>query len=372
MESVGTLAGGIAHDLNNVLAPILLSAGLLRSEVSDRGQLALLETVQACAQRGADLVQQVLQFARGVEGRQLTVNPVHVLRDVLTVLRDTLPRSIEIRVDTPVEPWLVEGDPTQMHQVLLNLAVNARDAMPRGGRLTIAMENVVVDETYAGMNVDAKPGRYVLFTVADTGEGIPPELRDRIFEPFFTTKAVGKGTGLGLPTSAAIVKTHGGFINLWSDVGQGTRFNVYWPAQEFDGEAAAEAPTAARLPRGNGEMILVIDDEESVRNVARLTLERFGYRVLLAGNGAEAVAVFAVNRAEIAAVITDMAMPVMDGPATIVALKSLDPATKIIVTTGLATDEGIAQAEFAGVVDFVPKPYTADILLRTLHDALHR
>jgi PAS domain S-box-containing protein len=372
MESVGTLAGGIAHDLNNVLAPILLSAGLLRNEVGDPRQLALLDTVQACAQRGADLVRQVLQFARGVEGRHLIVNPVHVLRDVLKVLRDTLPRSIEIHFDAPADSWLVEGDPTQMHQVLLNLAVNARDAMPRGGRLTISIENVVVDETYAGMNIDAKPGRYVLFTVADTGEGIPADVRERIFEPFFTTKEVGKGTGLGLSTSAAIIKSHDGFINVWSEIAQGSRFNVYWPAQEFDGEAVAEATPPSRLPRGNGELILVIDDEESVRNVARVTLERFGYRAVLAANGAEAVAVFAVNRAEIAAVITDMAMPVMDGPATIVALKSLDPAARIIVTSGLSSDEGIAQAELAGVQDFVPKPYTAENLLRTLDDLLHR
>ncbi|HEY4306704.1 MAG TPA: PAS domain S-box protein [Gemmatimonadaceae bacterium] len=374
MESVGTLAGGIAHDLNNVLAPILLSVGLLRNELVDVRQLALLETVQACAQRGADLVQQVLQFARGIEGRHMTVNPVHVLRDVLKVLRDTLPRSIEVRFDAPTDTWLVEGDPTQMHQMLLNLAVNARDAMPRGGRLTIALENALVDETYAGMNIDARPGKYVLFTVTDTGEGISAQMRERIFEPFFTTKEIGKGTGLGLSTSVSIVKSHGGFINVYSDAGQGAKFNVYWPAQEFDGAEAAEAAeavTTSRLPRGNGELILVIDDEESVRSVARAALERFGYRVLLAANGAEAVAAFAVNRSEVAAVITDMAMPVMDGPATIIALKSLDPNAKIIATSGFATDEGLAQVEMAGVRDFVPKPYTADILLKTLHELLH-
>jgi PAS domain S-box-containing protein len=370
MESVGTLAGGIAHDLNNVLAPILLSAGLLRGELNDSRQLALLETVQSCAQRGAELVQQVLSFARGVEGRHIVVSPVHVLRDALKVMRDTFPRSIDISFDAPADVWAVLGDPTQLHQVLLNLAVNARDAMPRGGTLELTLENISVDETYASMHVGAQPGRYVLVSVADTGGGIPLELRDRIFEPFFTTKEVGKGTGLGLSTSAAIVKSHGGFVDVESEVGRGTTFKVFWPAAPSDSmQEEAGEPLAA--PRGNGELILVVDDEDAVRRAARATLERFGYRAMLAANGAEGVAQYAVHRTEIAATITDMAMPVMDGPSMIVALKAIDPDARIIATSGLATEDGVAKVEQAGVRHFVPKPYTADVLLRALDEILH-
>jgi PAS domain S-box-containing protein len=370
MESVGTLAGGIAHDLNNVLAPILLSAGLLRGELKDSRQLALLETVQSCAQRGAELVQQVLSFARGVEGRHIVVSPVHVLRDALKVMRDTFPRSIDIGFDAPAEVWAVLGDPTQLHQVLLNLAVNARDAMPRGGKLELTMENMHVDETYASMHVGARPGRYVLVSVTDTGGGIAPELRDRIFEPFFTTKEVGKGTGLGLSTSAAIVKSHGGFVDFESEVGRGSTFKVFWPAAPSDA-AQEEAAEASTVPRGNGELVLVVDDEDAVRRATRATLERFGYRAMLAANGAEGVAQFAVHRNEIAATITDMAMPVMDGPSMVVALKAIDPDAKIIATSGLATEHGVARVEQAGVRHFIPKPYTADVLLRTLSEVLH-
>lgn len=371
MESVGTLAGGIAHDLNNVLAPILLSAGLLRGELHDGKQLALLETMQSCAQRGAELVQQVLSFARGVEGRHIVVSPVHVLRDALKVMRDTFPRSIDIGFDASADVWAVIGDPTQLHQVLLNLAVNARDAMPRGGRLELTLENVTVDETYASMHVDAKPGRYVVASVTDTGGGIPPELRERIFEPFFTTKEVGKGTGLGLSTSVAIVKSHGGFVDVESEVGRGSTFKVFWPAAPS--EAAEEAPEEpATMPRGNGELVLVVDDEDAVRRAARATLERFGYRTMLAANGAEGVAQYAVHRGEIAAVITDVAMPVMDGPSMIVALKAIDSGARIIATSGLATEHSIARMEEAGVQHFIPKPYTAETLLRTLNDVLHR
>ncbi|HEX3866650.1 MAG TPA: PAS domain S-box protein, partial [Gemmatimonadaceae bacterium] len=329
MESVGTLAGGIAHDLNNVLAPILLSVALLRADIDDPPLAELLETVETCAKRGADLVQQVLSFARGVEGRQVLVNPHHLMHDLVRVMRDTFPRSIDIAFEAPPLLWTVVGDPTQMHQVFLNLGVNGRDAMPGGGRLSVSMENAVLDETYAAMNIDSRAGAYVVVTVADTGPGIPLEIRERIFEPFFTTKGVGQGTGLGLSTSLAIVKSHGGFIHVYSEPGQGTTFKVYFPANTTARVVEAIAVDRNHLPRGDDELILVVDDESAVRNIAQATLQRFGYRVLLAANGAEAVALFAVHRGEIAAVLTDMAMPVMGGPATIIALKAIDPTVKI-------------------------------------------
>jgi CheY-like chemotaxis protein len=242
--------------------------------------------------------------------------------------------------------------------------------MPNGGQLNLVAENVVLDATYAAMNIDARPGAYVRVTVADTGPGIPPEIRDRIFEPFFTTKEVGKGTGLGLSTSLAIVKSHGGFIPVYSEVGQGSKFKVYLPANTTPVAANDVAVEQSRLPRGNGELILLVDDEVAIREIAGATLERFGYRVMPAANGAEAVALFAVHRGDIAAVITDMAMPVMDGPAMIVALKSIDASVKIVGSSGLASNDGVAKAVGAGVEHFVPKPYTAETLLKTLKEVL--
>jgi PAS domain S-box-containing protein len=372
MESVGTLAGGIAHDLNNVLAPILLSLALIKAEVKDERLVSLLDTVDECAQRGAELVQQVLSFARGVEGRHVPVDLLSLTRELLKVTRDTFPRTIDVRFEPATEVWPVLGDPTQIHQVLLNLLVNARDAMPHGGRVTISMENIVLDETYAAMNIDARAGSYVRIEVVDSGPGIPAELRDRIFEPFFTTKELGHGTGLGLSTSLAIVKSHGGFIHVYSEPGQGARFRVCWPATT---SATGEAPAIAEarpLPRGNGELILVVDDEPAVRTIAKATLERFGYRVLLAANGAEAVAFFAAQRGDIAVVITDMAMPVLDGPAMVVALRAIDPSVKVIASSGMTANGDVAKMFGGGVEHFVPKPYTAETLLGTLDQVLRR
>ncbi len=370
MESIGTLAGGIAHDLNNVLAPIIMSVEMLKDLARTEEDSELLEGLRRSALRAAELVKQVLSFARGVEGRRIAVNPAHVLRELLQVMRDTFPKLIHLRFAPARDLWMVTGDPTQLHQVFLNLCVNARDAMPGGGDLEITAENVVLDETYSGMNLDCRPGPYVMVKVTDTGTGIPQEIRDRIFEPFFTTKETGKGTGLGLSTSLAIVKSHGGFIHLYSEVGAGTKFKVYLPADTAGSireNAAVEQPL---LPRGGGELVLVVDDEEIIRTVVQGTLERFGYRVLLAGNGAEAVAIYALRRAEIALVLTDMAMPVMDGPATIIALKLMNPQVRIVGSSGLAASGEVARAVGAGVEDFLAKPYTAGAMLKMFQEVL--
>jgi CheY-like chemotaxis protein len=259
----------------------------------------------------------------------------------------------------------VLGDPTQLHQVLLNLCVNARDAMPQGGTLVISAENRVLDEHYAGLNLEAQPGPYVFLQVEDSGTGIPPELIEKIFDPFFTTKEVGKGTGLGLSTSLAIVRSHGGFFRVYSEVDKGTKFNVYLPAQTEKPAATLEG-AATELPRGHGELILVIDDETSVQQITRQTLEAFGYRVVLASDGAEAVAIFAQRSREIAAVLTDMMMPVMDGPATIQVLRKMSPTLPIIAASGLSANAPVTQAASLGVKHFLPKPYTADTLLKVL------
>lgn len=369
MESIGTLAGGIAHDLNNVLAPIMMSVEMLRELNPSEEAQTILTTLEASALRGADLVRQVLSFARGVEGARVPVRMAPVLRDLLKVVRDTFPKSIDVHLELPPDLATVIGDATQIHQVLLNLCVNARDAMPHGGRIVLSLQNVVLDDTYAAMNPSAQPGAYVMIQVADTGSGIPPQLRDKVFEPFFTTKEIGKGTGLGLSTTLAIVKSHGGFISLYSEVGRGTRFKVYLPA-DLATSSAGTVPEPGTLPRGQGELVLVVDDEDAVREIARLTLERYGYRVVCASNGAEAVALYVRHQAEVAVVLTDMAMPIMDGPALIQALRAINPSVRIIGSSGLASNGGLTRALGAGVPQFVTKPYSAHQLLTTLRAAL--
>ncbi len=370
MEGIGTLAGGIAHDLNNTLTPILMSIEVLRDMVTEEDGHQLLSTLQSNAERGAELVRQVLSFARGVEGRRLTISLPELMREIFKIMQDTFPKSINLNLKPGNSLWNVSGDPTQIHQVFLNLCVNARDAMPSGGHLTIDLENISLDETYASMNRDALPGKYVRVTVEDTGTGISTEIQEKIFEPFFTTKEIGEGTGLGLSTTLAIVKSHGGFISLRSEPGKGTRFQVYFPALAGSVVLEQKADQAPRLPRGSGELVLVVDDEESIRQIAQGTLEHFGYRVLLANNGTEAVARYAQQQQEIAVVLTDMAMPIMDGAALIVALKAINPAVRIISSTGLSAEGDMAKALAAGVKHFIQKPYTAESMLKVLAELL--
>ena len=370
MEGIGTLAGGIAHDLNNMLAPILMSLEILKLKFPDEETARLLDTLLTSAQRGADLVWQVLSFARGVEGQRVTVNPVHIMDDIARIVRDTFPKSILMQVAAPEDLWSVLGDPTQLHQVFLNLCVNARDAMPQGGRITVRLENIVLDETYAAMNPGFTGGPYVVVEVADTGMGIPQAVQEKIFDPFFTTKEIGKGTGLGLSTSLGIVRSHNGFIHVYSESGEGTKFKVYLPAHLSPEIVEKAVIEKTRLPRGNGELILVVDDEEAIRQTVKSTLERFGYQAVLAAHGAEALSIFAMRRNEIAVVLTDMAMPIMDGPSTIIAMLSIDPKVRIIGSSGLSSNSSVAKAVGVGIEHFVPKPYTADVLLKTLRKIL--
>ncbi|HVZ78312.1 MAG TPA: ATP-binding protein, partial [Gemmatimonadaceae bacterium] len=289
--------------------------------------------------------------------------------DLERIIRDSCPKSITVRATVARDLSMIVGDPTQLHQVLLNLAVNARDAMPEGGTLTIAAGNVEMDEAFAAAIPDAHAGRYVMLEVSDTGVGIPPEIRDRIFDPFFTTKEPGKGTGLGLSTTAAIVRSHGGAMTLQSAVGRGSTFRVYLPAGAA-AEASRGAETPPVAPRGRGEFVLVVDDEPAVRTVAQRTLETFGYRVLTAADGAEAVALFARRHADIALVVTDMMMPVLDGVGTIHALRRIRPDVRVVAASGLAVNGQVARAAEAGVRHFLPKPYTTTELLTVVRAAL--
>jgi PAS domain S-box-containing protein len=370
MESIGTLAGGVAHDLNNILAPIMMSIDILKLSVPDPQARIILETIEVSAQRGADIVRQVLSFARGLEGERVEVQPRHLLKDLECIIKDTFPKNIRLQFSIPNDTWTIWGDPTQVHQILLNLCVNARDAMPNGGSLTVGVENRVLDEQYAAMNLGTKPGRYVNISVTDSGTGIPPAIRDKIFDPFFTTKELNKGTGLGLSTVMAIVKSHEGSIDVYSEQGKGTTFNVCLPAMELSPDERKEHPEEISLPRGNGETVLVIDDEASILTITSQTLQAFGYRVLTATDGADAVAVYAQHTKEITVVLIDMMMPVMDGPAAIHALMRLSPAIKIIAASGLNANESVAKAAGAGVKHFLTKPYTAATLLNTLRAIL--
>jgi CheY-like chemotaxis protein len=286
----------------------------------------------------------------------------------MQIAKETFPRSIEIRTDTQKDIWIISGDATQLHQVIMNLCVNARDAMPEGGILSISAENLLIDENYARMNIDAKVGQYVVITVSDTGTGIPPEILDRIFDPFFTTKQPGKGTGLGLSTSLAIVKSHGGFINVYSEVGKGTVFKVYLPVVKTTEVQKVEEQL--ELLAGHGELILVVDDEAMVRQITSSILETHGYKVLTANDGKEAIKVYKQNREKIKAVLMDMMMPVMDGQACIRALRRVNPDIKIIAVSGLAEKEKLAKVAVTHVKAFLPKPYVAKKLLKTIHEVI--
>ncbi|TVQ90012.1 MAG: PAS domain S-box protein [Deltaproteobacteria bacterium] len=369
LETIGTLAGGIAHDLNNVLAPILLSVAMLRAMISDAELAESLAIIETSAQRGADMVRQLLGFARGYELCGGEVDVSKVVQDVAMIVRDTFPKNISLSVQVDSELHRVGGDATQIHQVLMNLLVNARDAMSEGGMLQIEAKNVSLDEHYAAMSGISSLGAHVCLTVADSGMGMTQAQVDQIFDPFFTTKEVGKGTGLGLSTVAAITRSYGGFVQVESEVGRGSTFHVFLPAHETGAEASLDEQTA-QVMRGQGELILVIDDEVSVRDITTQTLRAFGYRVLAASDGAEAIAEYAQHGHEIALVLTDMIMPVMDGPTTIRALKRMDPDVKIIGASGLGTDEAVARASKGGLEHFLPKPYTAETLLRAIRDVL--
>lgn len=364
MESIGTLAGGIAHDLNNILSPILMAVEILKLKTNDEDALQWLSILQTNSERGADMVKQVLSFARGIEGERIPLALRSLVKEITKILSETLPKSILIKTNIAADLSLVSADATQIHQVLMNLCVNARDAMPRGGELSINLENISVDENYVLTNLDAKPGDYVLISVTDTGTGIKPDVVERIFEPFYTTKDVGKGTGLGLSTALTIIKSHSGFINVYSESGNGTRFEIYLPAIENPQSFSVEK-TVTGLPKGSGELILLVDDEEPIRLITKGTLESFGYRVLTANDGTEAIALYAQHKDQISVVLTDMMMPFMDGQATIRALSKINPNVKIIAASGLtAHEKDIENIETVKL--FLTKPFTAEKLLKAL------
>lgn len=370
MESIGTLAGGIAHDLNNILAPILMAVEMLQSKLTEPGDQRFLSLIEASARRGSDIVKQVLTFARGVEGERVLVQLKHLAKETVKMIRETFPKNIRTVTHFAADLWTITGDSTHLHQVLMNLCVNARDAMPAGGTLSLAVENVHFDESRATMVPGAKAGPYVLLRVEDSGSGIPPEIVDKIYDPFFTTKAPGKGTGLGLSTVLGIVRSHGGFISVQSEMDAGTKFWVYLPATT-QGQASADAEAGKdETPRGCGELILVVDDEAAIGEMAQKLLERQGYAVWKASDGTEAVALVAQDPGKIQLVLTDMMMPFMDGLALVRVLKRMDPNFKVIVASGFGEGDKISELTALGVQSFLAKPYSAKDLLNAVHEAL--
>lgn len=329
----------------------------------------MLAILKINAERAGEMIRQVLEFARGIEGERIELQSTHLIKEVAKILESTFPKTIDIKVSIAKDLSPVVGDATQLHQVLMNLSVNARDAMPNGGSLTIEAENAYLDENYARMHFKAKQGRYVCIRVTDTGIGMPPEVIEKIYEPFFTTKEEGKGTGLGLPSIRGIVKGHGGFIDVYSEVGKGTEFRIYIPAATST-EVRPEEEEMSGLPTGHGELILIVDDEIPLLEVAKKTLEDNGYRVLTARDGTEGLAVYAEHRKKIDAVVMDMVMPYLDGPATIRAIQRLDPDVKIIASSGLSANDNTFESANEGVRIFLKKPYTAEKLLKALAEVL--
>lgn len=373
MESIGTLASGIAHDLNNVLSPILMSVHLLKAKNREPQINQMLSIIESNAKRGADLVKQVLSFARGIEGDiqgqtatpQHTVLQVkHLILEIQQIILQTFPKSITVYTEIQEELLPICADSTQLHQVLINLCLNARDAMLTGGTLTISAENIWIDEIHASMHIGAKVGAYIALTVADTGLGISKEILDRIFEPFFTTKELGKGTGLGLSTVISIIKEHDGFINVSSCVGEGTKFQVYLPAVN---QVPIQSLKDIEIPTGSGECILVVDDETAIQEITKTSLENYNYTAITAGDGMEALEIYTEHQETISAAIIDIMMSKMDGATTIRTLQNINPLLPIIAVSGLVTSEQVPLDKTAEYTAFLSKPYTTQELLKTLH-----
>ncbi len=369
LESIGTLASGIAHDLNNILSPILMSVDILRGDIKDSETRKVLSIIESSAERGAGIVKQVLTFARGVEGERVLLQPKHLVSELAKIMAQTFPRNIDIQPNFAHDLWTVSGDATQLHQVLLNLCVNARDAMPNGGTLTVCAENVEVDDHFASMNPGAQLGPHVVFRVSDTGMGMSPETMERIFDPFFTTKEVGKGTGLGLATVIGIVKSHGGFLSVQSEIGIGTTFRVFVPS-ERETETGQKREELGAVSGGRGELVLVVDDEMPIREALVRTLKSNGYHTYTAEDGTDALALYYERREEIALVITDLSMGGMDGIQLVRALRKVNPDVRVVVSSGHFQKDNTTILGALGVKQFLDKPYTADKLLRAVQGAM--
>jgi len=366
MESIGTLASGVAHDLNNVLAPILMASELLRNK-NGKPNPVFLDLIRDNVTRGAGLINQVLGFARGFGSHRVELNLNGVITEVSRIVRETFPKSILFEVSIEEGLYPISADPVQIHQVLLNLLVNARDAMPSGGKLVIKAFKSVQKDPRSHSKIPSKA--CVRIDIMDTGNGIPPSIQNKIFDPFFTTKEPGKGTGLGLSTTQTIVLKHSGTLEFVSEIGKGTTFTVLFPAISIRETKTLSTPLSARAPLGEGELILLIDDEGAIRTVMKEALEFGGYKAITAANGKEGIALYEKHREEIAMVITDMAMPEMDGPQTIAILRRIHSSVKILLMSGHDTGKDLTETNLKPN-GFLQKPFSPPTLLHAVRNIL--
>jgi PAS domain S-box-containing protein len=371
MEAIGQLAGGVAHDFNNLLTAILGNLSLVNARLpeADPGR-ELVAAAEGAAQRAATLTSQLLGFSRQTLLRPQSLDLHATIDEVVGLLRRAIDPRITLEVQKAARPWTVRADPGQMTQVLMNLCLNARDAMPDGGRLQLETENVVLDAGAVRLHLEARPGEFVRLRVSDTGHGIAPETRAHLFEPFFTTKGPGKGTGLGLAMVFGIVKQHRGWIEFASEVNQGTRFDIYLPREALTIPAATAPANPEKACRGT-ETVLLVDDEPMIRNLGRTILQQYGYRVLLAEDGQGAVELYPRHPERIDLVILDLTMPRLSGSDTFQRLLEIDPQVRVLFASGYSAEHAPV-LEHDRIVGFIGKPYRPADLARMVRAALDR
>ena len=369
MEAIGTLSGGIAHDFNNLLTVILGYSELIISEKDkkDRDYEDLRKVIHA-ARSAADMVQQILAFSRKSETKLRPLNLNRQVEQLRKMLSRLIPRTIEVQINLDPDLPAVNADHAQIDQILMNLAVNARDAMQDGGKLTIETGLIFLDEEYCRYHVEASVGAHALLTVSDTGIGIDKASMDRIFEPFYTTKKPGEGTGLGLAMVYGIVKSHGGHIACYSDLGVGTTFKIYLPVHQVEMEVDVE--TSQGFSAFGTGTILLVDDEDFIRDLGKRVLEKAGFNVVTASNGREAIEIYKARGRKISLVILDLIMPEMDGKQCLKELLKINPGAMVLVASGYSASDPTKEALESGAKGFVPKPFNVRQLLQTVRKVL--
>jgi signal transduction histidine kinase/ActR/RegA family two-component response regulator len=371
MEAVGTLASGIAHDFNNLLQAMSGNVQLLIQRAGrDSDLLRYLNEVDQAVVRASDLVRRLLTFSRKVKPLLTPLDLGREIQATISLLERTIPKMIQIDLDMDQDLHPVFGDPGQIQQVLLNLASNAKDAMPEGGRLGILARNVLLSDDFCRLHADLEPGAFVQLVVQDTGVGMNEETLSHIFEPFFTTKEVGRGTGLGLSSIYGIMKSHRGFIQCHSRLGEGSRFDLYFPAGSSQVPQVSPGPPAENKTTAGQETILLVDDERAIRQVARDYLEECGYHILEADSGEAALAVFTQDPRRIDMVILDLGMPGMGGQRCLREILGIYPTARVVIASGYSTDGSVQESLALGARSFLGKPYRLSELLEKVRGVL--